>query len=169
MVKKMQTSMLTQAFNYKTWADKRTLAAIKQINQETFVQSYRFVLQQINHTVIVEELFKNRLTHNTPPHNSTNTQTVPSLEELAPRLIDSDNWYSEYVSLERDWDSSISFVFADGKQGKMTISEILFHIITHGSYHRGNIAHALDLSEVPHPVDGYGIYIHEQEPERRKS
>ena len=50
----------------------------------------------------------------------------------------------------------------------MTVEEILFHIVNHGSYHRGNIAHALDLACVPHPVDGYGIYIHEEEPQRRE-
>ena len=62
----------------------------------------------------------------------------------------------------------IPFIFADGKHGSMSIEEMLFHVISHGSYHRGSIAHALDLASVPHPVDGYGIYIHEKEPERRE-
>jgi len=49
----------------------------------------------------------------------------------------------------------------------MNIEEILFHIVNYGSYHRGLIAHALDLAGVAHPADGYGIYIHEKSPERR--
>ncbi len=60
------------------------------------------------------------------------------------------------------------FTFADGKYGSMSVEEILFHIINHGSYHRGSIAHALDLAAVAHPVDGYAIYIHEKEPGRRE-
>ena len=51
----------------------------------------------------------------------------------------------------------------------MSVEEILFHVLSHGSYHRGNIAHALDLAMIPHPVDGYGAFIHEREPERREN
>jgi len=61
----------------------------------------------------------------------------------------------------------ISFTFADSKRGTMSIEEILFHVVNHGSYHRGSIAHALDLAGVPHPPDGYGIFIHNKNPERR--
>jgi uncharacterized damage-inducible protein DinB len=71
------------------------------------------------------------------------------------------------LSQGKETDIDIAFRFADGRRGKMTIYEILFHIITHGSYHRGNIAHALDLAGVTHPVDGYGAFIHAFEPNRR--
>ena len=50
----------------------------------------------------------------------------------------------------------------------MTRLEILFHIINHGTYHRGAIGHALDLAEVPHPADTYTVFIHAAQPERRE-
>jgi len=50
----------------------------------------------------------------------------------------------------------------------MNVEEMLFHILNHGSYHRGSIAHALDIANVPHPIDGYCAYIHEAEPDRRE-
>ena len=161
--------MIDQLFEYKIWADKRTLDAIKMIDTSRFQSSYSFALQQINHIVIVEELFKSRLAATPAPHKSTNTNIVPSLEELETRLIKSGDWYGKYVSRNDDGDKAISFSFADRKPGKMTVAEILFHILNHGSYHRGNIAHALDLASVPHPTDGYGIFIHEKEPNRRKT
>jgi len=49
----------------------------------------------------------------------------------------------------------------------MTRLEILFHIINHGTYHRGAIGHALDLAQVSHPADTYTVFIHATEPERR--
>ena len=49
--------MLKQAYDYKRWADERTLRAIESINKDEFPDSYAFALQQINHMVIVEELF----------------------------------------------------------------------------------------------------------------
>jgi len=162
--------MITEAFNYKKWADERTLRAIDCINKTSFSESYAFTLQQINHMVIVEELFKFRLTSGPIPHERTNTDTIPEFNELKSRLKESANWYANYVSTLDNKKSQdvISFTFADGKHGAMSVDEILFHIINHSSYHRGSIAHALDVAAVAHPIDGYGIYIHEKEPERRE-
>lgn len=161
--------MLIQAFDYKRWADERTLRAIEKIDSALFPDAHAFALQQINHMVIVEELFKSRLVSASPPHQSTNTDVVPDIEELERRLSESADWFESYISKLENGSGQIPFVFADGKHGKMSIDEILFHIVNHGSYHRGNIAHALDLASVPHPIDGYGIYIHEKEPARRET
>lgn len=161
--------MLKKAFEYKRWADERTLRAIQAIDKERFPDSYTFSLQQINHMTIVEELFKSRLLGEPPPHESTNTDDVPSLGELKARLTKSADWFERHISNFENGNDKISFEFADGKSGMLSVSEIHFHIINHSSYHRGSIAHALDLASVPHPIDGYGIYIHEKEPTRRET
>ena len=62
----------------------------------------------------------------------------------------------------------VLFNLVDGKRGAMTYHEILFHIINHGTYHRGAIGHALDQAQVPHPADTYTVFIHEVEPECRE-
>ena len=161
--------MIINAYQYKRWADERTLRAIDSIDRELYPESYSFVLQQINHMVIVEELFGSRLEDRPAPHESTNSEWVPEFNELERRITSSNEWYLSYIYDLNDHEKRIEFAFADGKRGMLTVHEILFHIINHGSYHRGNIAHALDLASVPHPIDGYGIYIHEIEPERRKT
>lgn len=162
--------MITDAFNYKKWADERTLNAMTYINKALFAKSYAFTLQQINHMVIVEELFKSRLTKGSTPHKNTNSDTVPKFDELEHRLLESGKWYANYVDTldNKTIDEIISFTFCDGKHGSMSVEEILFHIINHSSYHRGSIAHALDLAGVEHPIDGFGIYIHEKETKRRE-
>ena len=161
--------MLLDTFNYKIWADERTLKAVEKVDSVSANDSYAFMLQQINHMVIVEDLFKSRLLNLIAPHQSTNTKVIPEFEELEERLLISGRWYREYVAnLEKTaYETTINFIFGDGKRGSMTIKEIFFHIINHGSYHRGSIAHALDLAGVAHPPDGYGIYVHEKQPERR--
>jgi uncharacterized damage-inducible protein DinB len=117
----------------------------------------------------VEELFTSRLSKKPAPHESTNTELVPEHDELKRRRTVSCDWYSSYVSNQEHAEEKITFTFTDDKRGMMTVQEILFHIVNHGSYHRGNIAHTLYLALVPHPIDGYGIYIHEKEPARRKT
>ena len=132
--------MFIQAFKYKRWTDVRTLQAVDCVNKAEFPESYAFVLQQLNHMVIVKELFQSRLRSLPPPHTSTNTAVVPVLEELERRLSASSNWYESHVSKLKNMERKISFIFADGKPGMMTVQEILFNIVNHGSYHRGNIA-----------------------------
>jgi len=163
----MQLSL--DLFLYKKWADLRTLDSATLLNQTS--ESFEFICQQINHMVIVEELFRSRLEKKPQPHSATNTNIVPRFDELKTRLINSSGWFLNYLNdLEKErYNEMISFVFADGKKGSMSISEILFHIVNHGSYHRGSIARALDLAGVAHPPDGYGIFIHEVQAERRKN
>lgn len=160
-----------QLFSYKKWADVRALDSIHLVDGTLHADSLSFVRQQLNHIVIVEELFKSRLLDQQAPHPATNSQFLPELDELKTRLLESCDWYLSYVagidSKRAKAMRTISFVFADGLNGSMTISEILFHIVNHGSYHRGSIARALDQAGVPHPADGYGIFIHESEPHRR--
>ena len=161
----MQLSL--NSFKYKKWADLRTLESASLVGESS--NSFAFICQQLNHMVIVEELFRSRLEKVSQLHSATNTEIVPQFEELKVRLINSCEWFLSYVQdlEETNSEEKISFVFADGKKGAMSISEILFHVVNHGSYHRGSIARALDLDGVAHPPDGYGIFIHEHEPVRR--
>ncbi|AXF18950.1 DinB family protein [Paraburkholderia caledonica] len=161
--------MLIEMFKYKQWSDLRTLDAIERIDEQKFPSASAFVAQQLNHMIIVEELFTARLLGNPDPHRSTNTETLPGLFEISQRIVDSNQWFSGYTESlkQQHLNQSVYFRFADGKQGSMTRLEILFHIINHGTYHKGAIGHALDLAHVSHPADTYTVFIHAAAPERR--
>lgn len=161
--------MLIEAFNYKHWATRRTLAAIAQVDAVAFPATLAFVCQQLNHLRMVEELFRARLLGEVPPHAATNSADVPTLEQLAQRLEQLQAWYAAYVlALDpQQLQETVTFDFVDGRGGRMNRQEILFHVINHGTYHRGAIGHALDLVQVPHPADTYTVFIHEAEPDRR--
>ena len=53
------------------------------------------------------------------------------------------------------------------ERGSLSREEILFHLVNHGTYHRGAIGHALDLANAHRPADTYTIFIHAVEPSRR--
>jgi len=161
--------MLISAYNYKAWADLRTHRAIRQIDDQSPTGAIEFCQQQLNHMCIVEELFRARLLGANDPHQATNTNLLPPLNELEERQTAGNAWFTSYIA-ELDataHDEAIRFVFADGKNGRMTRQEMLFHVLNHGTYHRGAISQALDRSGVAHPVDGYATFAHANEPERR--
>jgi len=48
--------------------------------------------------VIVEDLFKSRLEAKPALHEKTNTKIVPEFTELKNRLLESGQWYLDYVT-----------------------------------------------------------------------
>jgi uncharacterized damage-inducible protein DinB len=162
--------MFQQMFKYKQWADRRTLDAVAAMDANVQAASLAFARQQLNHMVRVEEMFKARMLGQAVPHDSTNTELVPSLDELDGRLNASNSWLLDHAAglTPEARMQTLQFQFADGKPGMMTQEEILFHLVNHGSYHRGAIGHALDLGGAARPADTYTVYIHATEPGRRE-
>lgn len=154
---------------YKAWADGRTLDAVAQINRQTHAAQFDFARQQLNHMVRVEELFRARLTGHPEPHGSTNTPELPTLDELATRLTAANVWLQDYAQAlpAEQLAQAIHFRFVDGQQGTMRRGEVLYHLINHGTYHRGAIGHALDLAGAARPADTYTVFVHAAEPGRR--
>ena len=166
----MLTLLLTP-LKYKAWADRRTLDAVAQIDGTNHSEALAFARQQLNHMIRVEELFRARLVGASDPHASTNTEESPQLGELDRRLMASNQWLQDYVqSLRLDHaDDPIRFTFVDGRNGMLTRAEVIYHLINHGTYHRGAIGHALDLAGAPRPADTYTVFVHAAEPERREA
>ncbi|MEK1939458.1 MAG: DinB family protein [Pseudomonas sp.] len=163
--------MLVDAYRYKAWADERTLGAVAELEQADVANSaVAFMRQQLNHMVIVEELFRARLSGTPTPHPATNTSVVPALHELQQRLRQSNNWARDYIASASadELCEAVAFEFADGQRGLMTRQEMLFHLINHGTYHRGAIGHALDVGGGKRPADTYTVFIHSAEPQRRQ-
>ena len=161
--------LLDDLLRYKHWADRRTLDAVAKIDAHRFPSAWTFARQQLDHMIRVEELFRARLLGHREPHSATSSDTVPDLENLAQRLSESDDWLQSYArSLEPEQRTeSIHFQFVDGQRGTLSREEVLYHLINHGTYHRGAIGRTLELADARRPADTYTVFIHAIEPERR--
>ena len=51
----------------------------------------------------------------------------------------------------------------------MSREEVLFHVLTHGGYHRGNVGQVLKSVSVAPPRDLYTRFLHQSEPVRREA
>jgi uncharacterized damage-inducible protein DinB len=161
--------LLADALRYKAWADRRICAAVTQLTGDANPSTMAFVCQQLNHMVRVEELFRARLAGTPEPHTSTNTTLVEPFKALEARLVSSNQWLLNYIgtATRAQLKALRHFMFTDGQRGTLSCAEILFHLINHGSYHRGAIGHALAAAGAHRPADTYTVFIHAEQPARR--
>ncbi|CTP84271.1 DinB family protein [Xanthomonas graminis] len=84
-------------------------------------------------------------------------------------VAESDRWYAGYIAgLDATaLQQSLAFRFTDGDAGTMTREEMLFHVLAHGAYHRGNIAMLLSECGVEPPRELFTRFLHARDPERR--
>lgn len=166
----MPAVQLLKQLQYKQWADERTLGAMMLIDTQQFPSEADFARQQLNHMVRVEEVFRARLLGQAAPHATSNSEIIPPVDALSERLLASNTWLQAYAASTPadELADDLHFQFLDGKGGTMTRLEVLFHLVNHGTYHRGAIGRALDQAGGLRPADTYTVFIHAMEPERRR-
>ncbi len=154
--------MLKKLFHYKQWSDQRLMQAVVASDDIHSHSVFQFINQQFNHMVIVEELFRARISSQSDPHQDTNTTQLPTFTELFRRVELSNHWFLSYCSGLNDTELTrqINFSFVDGNPGCMSVEEILTHILHHGTYHRSAIGHAMQAAGFTRPADTFSMYLH---------
>lgn len=166
----MSTAILKSLFDYKAWADSELLALLATVPAQ-HAEPLRTCIRTLNHIHVVDRLFRARLGGEPEPFGATNTKDTPSLEQLRQDVVATDAWYQGYVAdiPEADLAAVLDFTFTDGDAGRMSRQEILFHVLTHGGYHRGNVGQVLKSIAVAPPRDLYTRFLHQSEPSRRSA
>lgn len=156
-------------FQYKAWANAEILDSIAQIDASQHPEQWKLAVRLMNHTYVVDRIFAAHLSGGAHEFQGTNTPETPSLAQLRDRITASDDWYQQYVSqvAGSELSETIAFTFTDGDHGSMTREEMLFHVLTHGAYHRGNVGMALTASGIDRPKDTFTRFLHLSEPGRR--
>jgi uncharacterized damage-inducible protein DinB len=149
----MPAKLFRTLFEHKAWANQALLAQLIEHNRPEHAKSWRLATRLMNHLNIVDQIFIAHLTGQPHSFAGTNTPETPELGELQSRTQRTDQQLIDMVNTypaER-FDEVIDFVFTDGKAGRMSVAEILMHLITHASYHRGQIGRVIADSEAKIP------------------
>lgn len=159
---------LVRLFRHKAVADERTAAAMQGLDAR--LPATDIARRVLGHTYVVDRIFAAHLTGTRHGHASANPAALPALDTLAAQLRDSDRWYVDYVealdpAALAEW---IDFEFTDGEPGRMSREEMLMHVVTHGSGHRGQLGWMMALADVAPPADGFASYLHDAEGAARR-
>lgn len=166
----MSISAIRSLFAYKAWADAELFAALHRLPAAHSEQLHTCI-RTLNHIYVVDCLFRARLAGESAPFHATNTKETPTLAQLRGDVEVTDAWYMAYVSelTEPALSRVLSFTFADGDAGQMSVEEILLHVTAHGASHRGNVGQVLKSIDIAPPRDLYTKFLHLAEPHRRQA
>lgn len=161
--------MLVNAFKYKQWANQEMVNfGLKQIDKLS-PNDATFFIRILNHTAVVDSLFISRIKGVSEYFSADNTLETPSLTELSQFMSENDAWLVDYCTFatSQELAREIVFQFTDGEVGRLTVEEILLHLLTHGSNHRGMASRVLLENGLERPKDTFTRFLHQVEPNRR--
>jgi uncharacterized damage-inducible protein DinB len=168
--------LLSSLFRYQAWAHGEFLDALAGFDPATHTDERHLALRLLNHCHVVNRIFAAHLTGAKHGFAADNTEETPSLPELRLALAQSDRWYLDYLgtATRAQLAQAVPFSFTDGDLGCMTRQEMLVHVATHNTYHRGEVGRILtqlSARAVPGlrlPWDTYAVHLHRTEPARRR-
>jgi len=163
-------ALLHSLYRHKAWANEELFAQVRLIAPAAQAEARHAAIRLLNHIFVVDRIFAAHLAGKPHGFDATNTKETPTLDELEAGVKACDRWYADYTASVDDGklNERIAFTFTDGLAGEMTRAEMLAHIVTHGSYHRGGVGRILAGASVPPPRDLYTIHLHRAEPARRE-
>ena len=164
----MPQKILSSLFAQKSWANRELFDSVAGVTQAEHAAPRHTAIRTLNHIYIVDRIFRAHLAGEKHPYTATNTTETPDLGELHFAVAETDAWFEAYVAAMSDdaLAASLSFQFTDGDAGSMTREEMLFHVLTHGAYHRGNVGQVLKGISVVPPRDLFTKFLHVNEPSR---
>jgi len=119
------------------------------------------VLRVLDHIHAVDRIFQHHLLGTPHEFQAARSETLPELAQLVEAGRELGDWYVDYVEglSPADLDQPLDFTFTSGKPTRMTRGEILLHVCTHGTYHRGNVGILFQKKGIAPGADGVTGYL----------
>lgn len=167
----MSQKILSSLFAQKAWANRELFDALAAPAVAAQADRLHTAIRTLNHIYVVDRIFRAHLLGESHGYMATNTTETPTLGDLHFAVAETDFWFEGYVAnvSAQALAESLVFRFTDGDAGTMTREEMLFHVLTHGAYHRGNVGQVLKDMSVAPPRDLLTKFLHVREPARRQS
>ena len=167
----MSQKILASLFAQKSWANRELYDAVAGVSAAEHRAERHAAIRTLNHIYVVDQIFSAHLAGEKHSYTATNTPKTPELGELDFAVAQTDAWFERHVAaITADaLAERVCFQFTDGDTGAMTREEMLFHVLTHGAYHRGNVGQILKGMSVVPPRDLFTKFLHLHEPARRQT
>jgi len=153
---------------YNAWANERIFAAVAALPEGEAAKPRRSVFKSmvhtLNHNYVIDRIFQAHLEGRAHGYTARNTEGHPPLAELWRDQRELDRWFIDSFDALSDsvLNEKVHFNFVGGGEGVMSRGEILLHIVSHTSYHRGFVAQMFFEVPARPPVTDLTVYLRDQ-------
>lgn len=133
----MLRANLSRMFRYVAWADRRTLEALR-----AAPAAQPEALPLLAHVLAAEHVWLARMEQREP---RLTVWPALSLDDCATLASENEAGYRAFLERLNDgqWTETVRYRTSQGQEFVTPILDILTHVITHGPYHRGQIARVI--------------------------
>ena len=139
---------------YKRWATNGLNAVVAGNVDRIGAGDMLLIRRLLDHIQTVDAIFSDNLAGRPHGHAAPRSIELPAFETLARQMAVTADWYVGYADMltVAQRDETLDFAFTNGAPGQMTRGDMLLHVATHGTYHRGNIGIILQKNGIaPNP------------------
>jgi uncharacterized damage-inducible protein DinB len=154
--------MLTR---YNAWANTTIFDAVKALPDGEASKErptlFKTMINTLNHLYVVDLIWQAHIEQRSHDIPALNTVLYADLAELWRAQQTIDGWYMDLSDTlsEVDADRMVHFTLIGGRTGQMRLSEIIFHVVNHTSYHRGFVADLFFQVPARPPVTDLPVYL----------
>jgi uncharacterized damage-inducible protein DinB len=158
-------SMLGSLVRYKAWANELLFAALAKLPEPVLTAPrpivFGSILRTVNHVYSMDVVWQANLEGRPHGYTTRNPPASPPLAELHEAQKRLDAWYIGYVDSlgEAQQSGKVRFTFIGGGEAELSRSDIVLHVVNHGTYHRGNVAAMMYTLGVPPPTTDLPVYL----------
>jgi uncharacterized damage-inducible protein DinB len=131
---------------YNAWANRTMIDAVSALPPGEATKErptlFKTMVGTLNHIYVVNEIWRAHLQGRDHGFTARNLVLHPELEALGREQAAIDAWYVTWADAQtpQTLAETLEFTLIGGNRGAMTRGEILLHVVTHCSYHRGYVA-----------------------------
>ncbi|WP_066070355.1 DinB family protein [Neobacillus soli] len=163
-------------YDYHVWANERVFNHLKELPSEVYRQEVKSVFSSLEQVVI--HLFNTDIVwlYAMSDKNYEEIQQLvgkysevmenKTLEEMEKEYLEFSKEYINFLSSQEDLDANKTLRHPMFGKLDTRLSELVQHVVNHGTYHRGNITAMLRQLGYPGPSTDYIFYLYEKQGER---
>ncbi|MCK8101801.1 MULTISPECIES: DinB family protein [Bacillus] len=164
------SDLALQLYEYNVWAHQQMFNRLKELPQEVYRQEIQSVFPSISHVLShvylsdlgwLEVFSGKSMNHALALAEQLKDQTVAKeLAEMEALFLKLSERYTAFFKQKEQIHKPLQIENPAGGIMKTTASELVPHVVNHGTYHRGNITAMLrQIGYASAPTD-YGLYLY---------
>ena len=161
----MPDGLLQTMTKYRAWADHLTYAALSHVPEHELTKlrptTFGTIARTLHHIQIVDEIFQAHLEGRAHGHTARTQDSAPPIPVLEERAVELNAWWIDFADNlpAGQLNEPVLFRFVSGKEGRMTPAEIIHHVVTHATYHRGYVDDMMYQIPVKPPATDLSVFL----------